>query len=110
MAIAGEVWSDVFEVILETVSVRNALDETATYQIKVQGRLDKSWAGQFDDMTITVESVDEGLTITTLSGAIVDQAALHGILARVRDLGLPLLLVERTGGDTCQITSRNFPK
>jgi hypothetical protein len=79
---------------------RLTLDEAATYHIKVQGRLGESWAGQFDDMTITVESVGKGLAITTLSSAVADQAALHGILARVRDLGLPLLLVQRTGDDT----------
>jgi hypothetical protein len=79
---------------------RLTLDEAATYRIKVLGRLGKNWAGQFDDMTVTVESVGEGLAITTLSGTVADQAALHGILAHVRDLGLPLLLVQRTGGGT----------
>lgn len=72
-----------------------ALDETATYLIKVQGRLDENWSGQFDDMTITVEGGSEGLSITTLCGPIADQAALHGVLAWIRDLGLPLLLVQR---------------
>jgi hypothetical protein len=46
-------------------------------------------------MTVTVESIEAGLTVTTLSGAVADQAALHGVLARIRDLGLPLLLVQR---------------
>jgi hypothetical protein len=67
--------------------------QPANYQIKVRGRLDKSWSDWFDDMTITVESDDDHMVITTLTGTIVDQAALHGILSRIRDLGLPLLLV-----------------
>jgi hypothetical protein len=46
-------------------------------------------------MAVTVESIEESLAITTLSGAVADQAALHGVLARIRDLGLPLLLVQR---------------
>jgi len=45
-------------------------------------------------MAITVESIADGLAITTLSGPVADQAALHGVLARIRDLGLPLLLVQ----------------
>jgi hypothetical protein len=61
----------------------------------VEGRLGESWSDQFADMAITVETVTEGLAITTLSGAVADQAALHGVLVRIRDLGLPLLLVQR---------------
>ena len=70
------------------------LNRSATYRIKVQGRLDRSWSDQFADMAVTVECVDDGWAITTLSGAVADQAALHGVLARIRDLGLPLLSVE----------------
>jgi hypothetical protein len=59
------------------------------YRIEVQGRLDESWTSWFDDMTIT-----------TLSGVVADQAALHGLLARIRDLGLPLLSVQRLGQES----------
>jgi len=76
---------------------RLGLNRPATYQIEVQGRLNKSWSDQFADMTLTVESIKDGLAITTLSGAVADQAALHGVLARIRDLGLPLLLVQYLG-------------
>ena len=71
------------------------IDQPAMYQIKVQGRLNERWSGQFDDLIITVETVRDGLAVTTLSGPIVDQAALHGVLACIRDLGLPLLSVQR---------------
>jgi hypothetical protein len=60
-----------------------------TYYIKVKGRLDKHWAAWFDGMTVT--SHDNGDTV--LHGPLVDQAALHGVLVKVRDLGLPLLAV-----------------
>ncbi len=58
------------------------------YQIKVQGRLDKSWSGWFSGMAITVEG-----DTTTLTGAVVDQAALRGILSRLWDLNLALISV-----------------
>jgi hypothetical protein len=58
------------------------------YQIKVQGRLDESWSGWFNSMTITFEG-----DTTTLTGAVVDQAALRGILSRLWDLNLALISV-----------------
>ena len=57
------------------------------YKIKVKGLLDESWSEWFDGLTVA--PVDDGYT--TLFGPLPDQAALHGILARIRDLGLPLL-------------------
>jgi hypothetical protein len=57
------------------------------YNIKVKGQLDGSWSEWFDGLTIN--AADDGCT--TLSGPLPDQAALHGILARIRDLGLPLI-------------------
>jgi len=68
------------------------LDKPVTYQIKVPGKLDESrseWAGL---MTIMVGSDDDSLPITTLT-AIVDQAALQGLLRRLYSLGLPLISV-----------------
>ena len=70
------------------------LDTPARYRIEVQGRLDESWSSSFDNMTIAVENDDAGVAITTLSGTVADQVALHGLLARIRDLGLPLLRVQ----------------
>ena len=64
-------------------------DTTEIYEIKIQGHLDTKWSEWFYGMTITHES--DGTT--TLTGEIVDQAALHGLLKRIRDLGLPLISV-----------------
>lgn len=72
----------------------SGLDQPTIYTIKVQGRLDASWSAWFDNLTISVTSRDGGPAITTLTGPVVDQAALHGLLVRIRDLGLPLLLVQ----------------
>ena len=66
-----------------------------TYQIKAQGQLDESWSDWFDQMTVTVECNADGLPVTTLTGPVIDQAALHGILRRINDLNLPLLSVEQ---------------
>jgi hypothetical protein len=63
--------------------------ECKTYQIKLKGHLEESWADWFDGLTFTHES--DGTT--TLTGEVVDQAALHGLLKKIRDLGLPLLSV-----------------
>lgn len=68
-------------------------DETPTYCIRVKGHLRAEWASWFDDMTIT--AAENGDTL--LTGA-VDQAALHGLLRKVRDLGLPLLAINRVAG------------
>ncbi|MCP4418467.1 MAG: hypothetical protein GY805_17755 [Chloroflexi bacterium] len=65
------------------------------YEIKLKGRLNESWADWFDGVVFTHES--DGTT--TLTGEIVDQAALHGLLKKVRDLGMPLISVNRVGSD-----------
>jgi hypothetical protein len=62
------------------------------YQIQVQGRLDEHWSEWFGGMAIKLDKDGTGASITTLTG-IVDQSALHGILARIRDLNLKLLSV-----------------
>jgi hypothetical protein len=69
---------------------RLGLDRPATYQIKVQGRLDERWSDWFGGMTITVELEGDGLPITTLTGTVADQAALQGILRALYTLGLPV--------------------
>jgi hypothetical protein len=61
------------------------------YQIRLKGHLSQQWVDWFDNLTITVE--DNGETL--LTGPVIDQAALHGLLKKVRDLGMPLLSVIR---------------
>jgi len=61
------------------------------YEIRVQGHLDQRWSTWFDGLTITHEGDD----VTVLRGPLVDEAALHGILIKVRDLTLTLLAVSR---------------
>jgi hypothetical protein len=65
--------------------------EPGWYEIRLKGHLDERWAHWFEGLTITRE--DSGHTL--LTGPVVDQAALHGLLRRVRDLGLPLLSVRQ---------------
>ena len=62
------------------------------YQIRIQGHLGSEWTDWFEGLTITLE--DNGETL--LIGQVVDQAALYGLLRKVRDLGMPLLAVNRT--------------
>ena len=68
------------------------LDRPATYQIKVPGYLGERWSDWGEEMTVTVESDDDGLPVTILSGK-VDQAALQGLLRRLYRLGLPLISI-----------------
>ena len=60
-----------------------------SYHIRVKGHLDPSWSAWFDDLTITNEANGDAV----LTGPIIDQAALHGVLIKVRDLGLTLLAI-----------------
>lgn len=60
------------------------------YQIRVKGRLDQNWSSWFDNMALTFEN-----GLTTISGTVADQAALHGLLAKIRDLGLTLIEVRQ---------------
>lgn len=80
---------------MKNASMKLALDQPATYEIRVPGRLDESWAEWFEGMTITVECSDDGPTITTLAGKVADEAALQGMLDRLYSLGLRLLSVVR---------------
>ena len=61
------------------------------YQIRVQGHLDNTWSDWFEGLTLT--NLADGVTV--LEGLLVDQPALHGVLIKIRDLGLPLLAVIR---------------
>jgi hypothetical protein len=63
------------------------------YQIRIKGHLSQQWMDWFDGLTITLE--EDGDTL--LTGPVVDQAALYGLLKKVRDLGLPLVSVNLIG-------------
>ena len=65
------------------------------YEIRLKGHLDARWAAWFDGLSLTCER--DGTSV--LHGQIVDQAALHGVLRKVRDVGLPLLSVVRVEAD-----------
>ena len=71
------------------------LDKPGIYYIKVKGILDRKWSDWFDGFDIRYEVGDE----TLLMGTVRDQAALHGVLTKIRDLGLPLLMVQRIEGE-----------
>jgi hypothetical protein len=87
-------------------------DAPARYEIRIKGHLDARWADRFDGLRFAYES--DGTT--TLSGPVADQAALHGLLRRVRDLGMPLLSVvqvespQADGRMSRRDTNRSRPK
>jgi hypothetical protein len=70
--------------------------EPGFYEIRIKGHLDDRWADQFEGLTFTLE--EDGVTL--LAGPVVDQAALFGLLRKVRDLSVPLLSVNRV--EPCQ--------
>jgi hypothetical protein len=69
--------------------------EPMIYQIRIRGQLDSQWTDWFEGLSITLEENGD----TLLSGPVVDQAALHGLLKKVRDLGMPLVSVNRVQVD-----------
>jgi hypothetical protein len=71
---------------------------TATYEIRVAGHLDDHWAAMFGDLTLV--RLPDGTT--SLTGLVVDQAQLHGLLTRIRDIGVPLLMVRTVAGPVQQ--------
>ena len=72
--------------------------DAGQYVIRLRGSLPPRWAAWFDGMTLTTEG--DGTTV--LRGPVIDQSALHGLLQRVRDVGLPLISVVQVGpGGTC---------
>ncbi len=70
-------------------------DQPAIYQIILQGHLSSQWSDWFEGFTITLD--ERGQTI--LVGPVIDQPALHGLLKKIRDLGIPLISVSRLDPD-----------
>jgi len=73
------------------MSINKSFDKSEIYQIKIKGLLDEKWSDWFDGLTITSQNERE----TILVGPVLDQGALHGLLAKIRDLGLTLISVEQ---------------
>ena len=65
------------------------MDEPDRYEIRIKGHLDNRWRAWFDGLTITLENNGE----TLITGPVTDQAALHGLIRKVRDLGMTLITV-----------------
>jgi hypothetical protein len=70
------------------------IDQPATYSIQVAGYLDAYWSNRLGGLEISNTAQDENMLITTLSGALIDQAALFGVLKALYDMRLPLLSVK----------------
>ena len=75
----------------ETHDLTEYHHRSGLYEIRIKGHLEARWVNQFGDMTITLE--EDGNTV--LTGQVVDQAALYGLLKKVRDLGMPLVSINR---------------
>ena len=75
------------------------------YEIRVKGHLESRWAARFDGMTLTNES--DGTT--SIHGPVIDQAALHGVLHRLRDTGLPLISVTQLDPDRPHPSNERTP-
>lgn len=83
--------------------------EPGLYEIRIKGHLAGRWVDWFEGLAITLEEDGE----TLLTGPVIDQAALHGLLRKVRDLGMPLLSVNRVvsgrAGQLSKSESQQFP-
>jgi hypothetical protein len=73
--------------------------EPGLYEIRIRGHLNDQWSSWFGDLTLALE--EDGNTL--LTGMVADQAALHGLLRKVRDLGMPLISVNRIEHDQADI-------
>ena len=74
--------------------------DRANYEIRVKGHLGERWSLAFDGMEMRTDFSSDGSPITVLTGTIVDQSALYGLVDRIRDLGLTLLLVKYLGSES----------
>ena len=81
-------------------------DQPKVFQIRIQGHLSQQWTDWFEGLTITLE--EDGNTL--LSGPVVDQSALHGILKKIRNLGMPLLSVNSVDPDPVTKTDTDLVK
>jgi hypothetical protein len=75
--------------------------EPGWYEVRIKGHLDDRWAAWFGSLTLTLEETGN----TLLTGPVVDQAALYGLLKKVRDLGMPLVSVNRVGPGSAEAST-----
>ena len=80
----------------EPDSEQVSFDDPAFYQIRIQGRIRRTWSDRFEGMTITVVESDSEPDVTVLEGSLLDQAALAGVLNTLYELRLPVLEVRCT--------------
>jgi hypothetical protein len=85
----------------ETHALPECHDESGLYEIRLKGHLNKRWADRFEGLIITLEENGD----TVLTGPLADQAALHGLLKKVRDLGLPLISINPLEPDRVEVTA-----
>ncbi len=78
-----------YKVMSNELEPKTDASQPVVYQIRIKGHLGSQWTDWFDGLTITLEKDGD----TLLTGPVVDQAALHGLLKKVRDLGMPLVSV-----------------
>ena len=78
-----------------TTRIHGDRQEGGRYEIRLKGHLDTRWAAWFDGLSL----IHDGDGTTVIHGPIADQAALHGLLQKVRDVGLPLVSVQRVADD-----------
>ena len=78
-----------YKVMSNELEPKPTPSQTSVYQIRIKGHLDSQWSDWFEGLTITLE--EDGNTL--LSGPVADQVALHGLIKKVRDLGMPLVSV-----------------
>jgi hypothetical protein len=77
--------------VSRTYSIKQDYDEAGQYEIRIHGHLDGRWTGWFEGLTLTLEENGD----TLISGRVIDQAALFGLLRKVRDAGMLLVSVNR---------------
>ncbi len=98
-----------YKVMSNKLDPKTNPSQPVVYQIRIKGHLGHQWTDWFEGLTITLE--EDGDTL--LTGPVVDQAALHGLLKKVRDLGMPLVSVSPvsnsgTARQMCQMSNRKL--